>query len=136
MNDRSKPRLALAVWTGMAAVAFAVLYFFDPRSCSLLPPCPFHAMTGLWCPGCGSTRGLHALAHGHLLQALRFNPLMVASLPFLLSVCLFHSYQLISGQTPARVFVKPSWIWTMVAVVVAFGLLRNVPVFPFTLLAP
>lgn len=38
--------------------------------------CIFHGVTGLPCPGCGSTRAFRCLAQGEFLQALRFNPLV------------------------------------------------------------
>ncbi len=34
------------------------------------------------CPGCGATRALSALLHGHLLDAFRLNALFVLLLPF------------------------------------------------------
>ena len=37
------------------------------------PGCVFHQMTGLWCPGCGLTRGFYELLHGHLGAALGYN---------------------------------------------------------------
>lgn len=37
--------------------------------------CGFANLTGLPCPGCGMTRGLSALLHGDVVQAIRFNPL-------------------------------------------------------------
>ena len=36
--------------------------------------CPFHAMTGLDCPGCGMTRALESLALGHIRMAAEFHP--------------------------------------------------------------
>ena len=40
------------------------------------PPvlCPFHVMTGLPCPTCGSTRAFFAFLSGQPLHALRLNP--------------------------------------------------------------
>ena len=39
-------------------------------------PCLFHAMTGLYCPGCGGTRAVWYLLQGELLLSLRFHPLV------------------------------------------------------------
>ena len=38
-------------------------------------------MFGVRCPGCGSLRALHALAHGDLKAALAFNAPLVIALP-------------------------------------------------------
>ncbi len=43
-----------------------------------LPGCRFHAVTGLPCMSCGSTRAALALTRGEWLEALRWNPLAVA----------------------------------------------------------
>jgi hypothetical protein len=112
--------------TALAVMALAGLYFVNPGACALLPPCFFHALTGLHCPGCGSTRALHQLAHGHLLAALRLNPLTIGALPLI-------GYLLTRRSAPP---VKPVWIWVLLGVVIAFGVLRNLPAYPFTLLAP
>ena len=37
--------------------------------------CPLHALTGIPCPGCGMTRSVVGLSHGHVEQALRYHPL-------------------------------------------------------------
>lgn len=59
--------VALAGLLGLVAV-------FDPVSGPLIyPRCPVKMLTGLDCPGCGSTRALHALLHGRILEAWRFN---------------------------------------------------------------
>ena len=48
-----------------------------------VPLCPFHAVTGLWCPLCGSLRGLELLGDGQMLAALGSNLLLVVTLPVL-----------------------------------------------------
>ena len=40
--------------------------------------------TGLKCPGCGSQRMLHALLHGDIAAAWRFNALLFLLVPFLI----------------------------------------------------
>jgi hypothetical protein len=76
------PRLILISTT---VLALALLYFFvDARKGNFFPRCPFHFLTGLYCPGCGSQRAISALLHGEVLAAINFNVLMVLSLPLLI----------------------------------------------------
>ena len=76
----SRFRLAAAALAALPCLA--TLFTFNPADSSVFPPCPFRALTGFHCPGCGTLRGLHQLLHGHLLEAFSFNPLMVLFLPF------------------------------------------------------
>lgn len=60
-----------------AAVGGAVLlHVRDPRTSTYLP-CPFHALTGLWCPGCGATRALGDLTRGDIAAAASSNVVAV-----------------------------------------------------------
>ncbi len=63
------------------AGAAAALYFAPPTASRFYPRCLFHDATGLLCPGCGATRALAALLHGHLAEAFHLNALIVALLP-------------------------------------------------------
>ncbi len=118
-----------------AAGAAWVLSRVDPMAPGNgLPPCPLHALTGLYCPGCGSTRCLHALLHGDVTTAVAMNPLLVASLP-LLAVMALNA----AGWRPAwlapltRQLAKPlPWLWLLLG----YALLRNLPWWPFAWLAP
>jgi hypothetical protein len=115
------------VWFVAAGIAAAgiTLYFVNPAEQRCLPPCTFYYMTGLYCPGCGTTRAVHQLLHGHLAAAMALNPLMLASLP-VMAVLLVRP----------RFAAKPWVAWTAFVVVVAFGILRNIPCQPFLILAP
>lgn len=75
-----KARYILAV--SAACIALAVYTFFDPSS-GWFPPCPFRAVTGLLCPGCGSQRAVHALLNADIASAWGYNPAFVLSLPLL-----------------------------------------------------
>jgi hypothetical protein len=103
---------------------------------SLLPPCPFHAFTGLYCPGCGSTRAIFQLLQGNLIAAFRYNPLTVVFLFTLLAYSLFYVWTRMTKKPFSGFFLKPLWIWLLLAVILLFWILRNIPVYPFTVLAP
>lgn len=79
MGNRLGPILVL---TGVA-VAAALLYAIDPARSAFVPPCLFNRLTGLYCPGCGSMRALHAALHGDFAPAVGFNALAVFLLPFI-----------------------------------------------------
>jgi hypothetical protein len=62
---------------GLAAAGCAYVGLVDPNTSSFYPGCPFRAMTGFDCPGCGATRALHAAITGNPLQALDHNAFFV-----------------------------------------------------------
>lgn len=67
---------------GVLAVCF-IFYFLDPLESPLFPKCPFLLLTGLECPGCGTQRALHSLLHLQFFDALRYNVLLIFSLPYI-----------------------------------------------------
>jgi hypothetical protein len=118
----------------LAATAFAGAV--APHGQAFYPPCPLHRLTGLWCPGCGATRAVHALATGHLGAAVHDNLLLVAALPIV--VWLWAGWLAsASGRPFAHPLRLPRW-WAPAAVIVAvvYGVLRNLPFGPFHALAP
>jgi hypothetical protein len=120
------------------AAGTALLYAQDPTQPgpSLLPPCPLYALTGIYCPGCGTARALYSLLHGNVIAALGFNPLLVVALPFLVAV--LGSYALWwARRTPLPGFVTSRMVGNVALWVVGiYFVLRNIPLEPFTLLAP
>ena len=124
--------LSLALLTAAGFVFLAVLYSFDPAQYRLYPTCVLHQATGLWCPGCGALRASHQLLHGHVALALRYNALLVLSLPLLAWWA-----ALVARQGWCAVpRVRAAWLWTALVVVVVFGVLRNVPCTQLAWLAP
>jgi len=65
----------LAGGAATTAVLAVVAAPVAPALARLLPACVFHAVTGLPCPGCGTTRAALALLAGDPFAALGFNPL-------------------------------------------------------------
>jgi hypothetical protein len=144
-----QPGTAISGWSGRlgsitaggalaGAAAFVALR--DPSAPgSFLPGCTFHRMTGWWCPGCGLTRGVHHLLHGDIARAVGsnvFTPLVVAATVTVWMLWVGRSF----GVAPVRVRPGPRarrWSGVLiVAAMVAYTALRNVPVAPLTALAP
>ena len=63
---------------GVVAAATLVLHRTGGHDLGPLVTCWFHAGTGLYCPFCGSLRGVAALSHGDVLSAMHNNaPVML-----------------------------------------------------------
>ena len=101
------------------------------------PTCAFYQATGLWCPGCGLTRGTYQLLHGHVGAALSYNiftPVALAAI-----VIVWFSWVRTSwGAQPMRMPPRLGrWLAIATpALLLVYGVLRNVPVAPLRALAP
>jgi hypothetical protein len=127
-----------AVWFILAFGAVAattVLYFFNPAQSNFYPICVFYKTTGLLCPGCGCLRAVHQLLHGHIEAAFRFNALFVSSLPFVALVYV-QAARHRAANRPALAWLGPRLLWTGFAILVVFGILRNLPGASHYFLAP
>ncbi|HET6669681.1 MAG TPA: DUF2752 domain-containing protein [Pyrinomonadaceae bacterium] len=118
------------LWLTLAAGGVC-LFLLEPGKSRLLPVCPFHALTGFTCPGCGSTRGMHQLLHGNLGAAFEFNPLLLLALPFLLYALLSYSQRVLRGQPAQTNALAPKYIYTIFGAVLFFWIFRNTPLYPF-----
>lgn len=114
----------------------AVVFLVDPASSDLYPKCPTWALFHLYCAGCGTLRAVHDLLHGDLAGALAMNSVMVLALPFLLHGLWATMAQHRTGRA------LPHWMTSgragqaLIWVLVAYTVMRNLPWYPFTLLAP
>jgi Protein of unknown function (DUF2752) len=131
-----RERLLAFMFVSMAAGALGFLYLFNPSTSRLYPTCPFLWFTGCYCPGCGSLRALHQLMRGHLVAALGLNPLMVLSVPFIGYFFVSRAMLAFVGRPLRIFFVKPVSIWVLLGIILVYWVLRNIPVYPFSLLAP
>lgn len=129
-------RLTAAVAAVGMAAGSAYVAAFDPAKSTLFPACILYSTTGLACPGCGLTRGFHALFHGDIIPAIDFNLL----LPFwaLIIGYIWISLLLtaIRGRGLPMWLTSPNFLAVSVVVLVVFGVIRNLPWWPFTILFP
>ncbi len=101
---------------------FGLFRLFEPTETSFFPKCTLFQMTGLHCPGCGSTRAVSALVHGRWMDALRFNPLLIIGLPLLVGGVF---YQL---KRERQGLATSAWFPICVLIVVlVYFIARNVP---------
>jgi Protein of unknown function (DUF2752) len=129
-------RLMHGAAAALALGACVVLYAIDPARPGFYPTCPFFALTGWYCPGCGTLRGLHQLLRGDPGRAFGLNPLTTLLLPVVIYGLASAGLGALRGRGLPSVFVPPSWIRGLLALVVAFWIGRNLDMALLAWMAP
>jgi hypothetical protein len=109
----------------LCAAGALIFFLFDPTKVAIFPPCVFHQVTGLDCPGCGAQRALHQLLHGNIVAALRLNAMFVLSLPIW---ALYGPRFLLRALRGQSTKLNARWMWFYLMAWLVFGFLRNLPV--------
>jgi len=122
--------IAVSIWLTVA-VAGIYLFIFEPGQSGYFPPCPIRALTGLNCPGCGTTRCLHQLLHGNVSAGFKLNPLFAVALPFLVWALVSYTNSAIAGGPPRYANLRSRYAWPLVALIISFWIFRNTPFYPF-----
>lgn len=130
ISERARRLIKAGIFVTIAGIALIALY----RLFGFGIPCPFHAVTGLYCPGCGAMRAVVALSQLQFYQALRYNALLVAALPVLAVLGVQEIIAYLRGKPTKQGRGTIVLIIIFAVLTVAFTILRNLPQFAF--LAP
>lgn len=113
----------------LAGVSAAFLYVgaVDPNEQGHYPTCPFLAMTGLYCPGCGGLRMAHAVGNGQFGEAVGLNLLAFALLPVAAILWVQWTVSAARGRPFESRLISPMIIIAVSVIVVIFWVVRNLP---------
>lgn len=116
--------ILLAV-VAVAAIPLKVFFSYFKQLMPYLPKCPSVFFLKVHCPGCGSVRAMYCLFRGDIRGVLANN--------IMLPLTLFLFVVLVVKPDFCRHY---KFFAVYVAVLIVFAVLRNLPWYPFTLLAP
>lgn len=121
----------------IALTGLAVLFFvLDPAEHSLFPRCIFYSLSGYYCPGCGSQRAIHSLLHLNIAGVVQNNFLF---LPAVLAIVYHYLHPILNRWFNWRlpnIFYLKNTPWIIFGIILLFWVLRNLLVYPFSVLAP
>lgn len=126
VSRRSAMRAPAAVALAGAGL-FTLLRLHDPHRSGSYGICPSLVLTGLPCPGCGGLRAVNDLTHGDVTAAVSSNlivVLLVAGLAVGWWVWTVHRW---CGRPGPRVVLSVRWGFAALAVLLLFGVVRNLP---------
>jgi len=118
-------------------IVLAFLFFYvNPSNVNFFPKCPLYATTGIYCPGCGSQRATHQLLHLNILGVLQQNILYLFGVLLIAYHLIVTSLNLFFKKHIYNYIYHPKTPIIILIIVIVFWILRNIPYYPFTLLAP
>jgi len=121
-------RFRAPVAVGLAGVAgLAALRLRDPHTEGSWGVCPFLALTGRPCPGCGGLRAVNDLTHGHLLAAISSNALAVVLVVAVTVAWVVWLGRVWRGRTGPMLELGPRAAVVVIGLIAVFGVVRNLP---------
>ena len=95
--------------------------------------CVFHEITNLYCPGCGITRAIFSLMELDIIEAIKYNILIITVIPIVIFNYIIKIINWINLKDQKELY--PKTVWNIILIfVMLFGILRNIEIFSF--LAP
>lgn len=119
----------VAGWCILILTAAIVLIkkMFMPAAMWHLPPCLFHKVTGLYCPGCGGTRAIIAFLHGEFVQSLRYHPLVPYAAVLGGWFMISQTVERMSGnRIKIGMHFREGYLWVAIGVIVINFLVKNI----------
>ncbi|MBY0460011.1 MAG: DUF2752 domain-containing protein [Gemmataceae bacterium] len=121
-----------------AALGVALVWVADhpPTRDSRYPKCFHYKLSGTHCPGCGTARALHFALNGDLARAAGNNVFSLVALPVVLVATVPKLVRWVLGRPQSDWRLGARWVKLLVVLLLLFWISRNIPLYPFTLLAP
>ena len=125
------------LFLAIAGIGLALIYFLiSPSEVDFLPKCPFYSVTGLYCPGCGSQRATHQLLHFNLTGVLQQNLLYFMGMIIIAYHLTIVAINYLFKKNIYNLIYHPKTPIVILVVIIAFWITRNIPIYPFNILAP
>ncbi len=104
-----------------------LLHFHDPHTTGSYGFCPFLALTGHPCPGCGGLRALNDLTRDDVGAAVSSNILAVGLVVVLAVAFVRWVVRRWRRENVRMIVLSPAWAIAVVVLIFVFAVVRNTP---------
>lgn len=125
----NKVKKSIKIFIIVLLITLTFLYL--NKQFSFFIPCIFHKITGLYCPGCGTTRMVLSILKGNIPKAFSYNPFMFILSPILI---IYYIIYYINWIQDKKLEINKKIWYIILILAIIFMILRNIPEFNF--LAP
>ncbi len=110
----------------LLGIGIALVYvFINPSEVDFLPKCPLFAITGIFCPGCGSQRATHQLLNFNFSGVLNQNILFASGLLLFLYQGIILALNKFFGKNMYNYIYHPKTPIIILIFIILFWILRG-----------
>lgn len=114
-----------AAWVTLGALGAAFLIWRFPLGSPAVGRCWFYQRWHIYCPGCGGTRSLTALARGEWLRALYYHPAVPVTAVLAVGYLISQTVWRLRGRRGWVLHYDARWPWLLAVLLLFNCLLRN-----------
>lgn len=118
--------LIINIACGIAA--FMMLAVMVLQRIHIIPsiPCGLVYLFHIYCPGCGGTRALFSMLHGHFLESLYYNPAVLLGAVLILYYEVAVIVTLVKNNGKIYYHKKPTLVYIYLTIVFGYAIVRDV----------
>lgn len=131
----TRPQFIYLASTTVGFLLLIILFFVEPGKLAY-DVCFSRRVLHFYCAGCGATRATHALLHGEILTAFRYNPVYTVLTPLFAYLWLALGLRTFNVKRMNLPIPGFRWFAVLLALLVVYSLLRNLPFELFQVLRP
>lgn len=120
-----KDFILVNIATGISFVIMIAVMLLQEYSVLPSIPCGMKLVLHMYCPGCGGTRAVLSLLHGHFFQSLYYNPAVILGGILMLAYEIGVIATLVKRNGKRYYYPKAGLAYGYIAVVLAFAAVRD-----------
>ncbi|MDD6069989.1 MAG: DUF2752 domain-containing protein [Clostridiales bacterium] len=128
-NTLLRDFIIINIACGIAALMMFVAMILQRTHIIPSIPCALVFFFHIYCPGCGGTRALFSLLHGHILQSLYYNPAVLLGALLILYYEVAVIVTLVKNNGKIYYYRKATLVYIYLVIVFGYAIVRDILLF-------
>lgn len=110
----------------LIALFLIFIHYFHLDLLKIFPPCPFYETTHYYCFGCGGTRAVNAILHGHFIKSFLYHPFVIYATVVVCFFMISHTLSIITKNRVKAMIFNPGYFYFGAAMIIIQCIIKNI----------